>query len=524
MLASSLSDNTRLVLATNGYLTSTKSDELKRCRELVLRSVQRKFGDLPEEANRFERFEGFDGRVRAERVQLSDLDIWALRFSEPDKSVPGRDWIVDIATMSKENVAGVSCRLSCYSALRNFSFAPSTPGALKEIVGALNMHNHGYVFPPDPLEIGLDASVDEVLRQLVSPTRWWNIIVVADSEDPRHGFDAAEIQRTVMGCAVVFRLPVELEGEFSSVIGNEYRVFGGAARTYRPGFSDRDGAEEHPVLRSPPFKKRWMMERGNLILATDAFRSSVSRTNVGQEAPSFVTVRQIGARQRALAAKSLGSDELIEALKQQIAAEQEQAEAGLQLAIQEQENRKLIEGQLETEQAANFRLKSKIQVLEASLGATKKPSVQQSLPKNYSDLAAWVQTEYAGRLSLHSRAIKALKSAQYHEITHITDGLDVLANEYRGARLGGNDKLAFEQRLSSLGFQESKSASKSMAGKQGDQYFVVHGGRKQFLERHLKKGNSKDATYCLRIYFFFDENTEEVVVGYLPDHLDTLST
>ena len=266
-----------------------------------------------------------------------------------------------------------------------------------------------------------------------------------------------------------------------------------------------------------------MLNRGNWILASDAFRATVTRPNASHEAPSFVTIRQIATTKRSeIADKGADSNELIDALRSQLAAEKEQTEAGFQLAMQEQDLRKQIEAQLESERALIFRLKSKIEVLEAHQSSPAQNEVVP--PDNYAKLGEWIDITYAGKVTLHPRAKKALKSAQYNNITHIIDGLNLLANEYRNMRLGICNKKEFEHRLSSLGFDESKSVSKSTAGKSGDQYFVSHSGEKHFLERHLKKGNSKNPALCLRIYYFFDENTEEVVVGYLPDHLDTLST
>ena len=204
MLKSAASENTRLVLATNGDVSSLTKEATSKCQDLIIRSVSRKFGELPDEVLNLERFEGFEGRVRTERCSVSGFDVWALRFSEPDKSAPGRDWVVDLATFSSKERTILSCRLGCYSATQNFDFSPSTPGALKEIVGAVNFQNFGYTFPPHALEIGVDESVGRVIQQIQDIRRWWNVVVVADSDDPRHGFDADEIQRTVMGCAVVF--------------------------------------------------------------------------------------------------------------------------------------------------------------------------------------------------------------------------------------------------------------------------------------------------------------------------------
>ncbi len=40
----------------------------------------------------------------------------------------------------------------------------------------------------------------------------------------------------------------------------------------------------------------------------------------------------------------------------------------------------------------------------------------------------------------------------------------------------------------------------------------------------LKKGISREARYCFRLYFCYDEETQQVVVGWLPSHLDTRAT
>ena len=41
---------------------------------------------------------------------------------------------------------------------------------------------------------------------------------------------------------------------------------------------------------------------------------------------------------------------------------------------------------------------------------------------------------------------------------------------------------------------------------------------------HIRKGRDHDARHCLAIYFFWDEETRQVVVGWLPSHLDNRLT
>jgi len=44
------------------------------------------------------------------------------------------------------------------------------------------------------------------------------------------------------------------------------------------------------------------------------------------------------------------------------------------------------------------------------------------------------------------------------------------------------------------------------------------------MDRHLVKGTSRDPRFCMRIYFFWDDEENVVVVGHLPGHLTTAAT
>ena len=88
----------------------------------------------------------------------------------------------------------------------------------------------------------------------------------------------------------------------------------------------------------------------------------------------------------------------------------------------------------------------------------------------------------------------------------------------------GNLREDFQKSLESLNLECSPSIAKDRAGAHGDEYFVIHRGRKCLLENHIKKGTSREPRKCLRIYFFWDAEEQVVVVGSLPGHLDTQAT
>ena len=53
-------------------------------------------------------------------------------------------------------------------------------------------------------------------------------------------------------------------------------------------------------------------------------------------------------------------------------------------------------------------------------------------------------------------------------------------------------------------------------------YAALWRGQRWLLDMHLKNGgNTRDPTRCLRVYFFWDDDERQVVVGSLPGHLES---
>jgi hypothetical protein len=150
------------------------------------------------------------------------------------------------------------------------------------------------------------------------------------------------------------------------------------------------------------------------------------------------------------------------------------------------------------------------------------------IPDNYEIMPEWVEQYLSGRLVLHSRVKRNLKTSVYEDVHLVYEALLLLAVSYRNMRLGEPEsREMWEFGLIRLGLDCDRSISKVRAGQEGDDYYVKYPlgqDQNRFLEFHLRKGTTRDARYCLRIYFFWDEDEKQVVVGWLPSHLDTRST
>jgi hypothetical protein len=116
-----------------------------------------------------------------------------------------------------------------------------------------------------------------------------------------------------------------------------------------------------------------------------------------------------------------------------------------------------------------------------------------------------------------------VKKSRYEDIELIYKALLLLRDGYVPMRRdGGLDKKElFERQCRGLGLSEEATFSGKRWGEEGDTYKVRYAGRPRLLDRHLKKGTGRDERYTFRLYFFWDEDSEQVVVGWLPSHLDT---
>lgn len=124
------------------------------------------------------------------------------------------------------------------------------------------------------------------------------------------------------------------------------------------------------------------------------------------------------------------------------------------------------------------------------------------------------------RITVLSRALNGAKKSIYENPSAVYAALELLAGPYRDYRMAKLDKAALNEAYASAGVQFAGSVGTNVAGSHGEDYFVTWAGRRRFLEFHLLKGGGRDERYCLRIYFFWDDETQQVVVGWLPSHLN----
>jgi hypothetical protein len=182
-----------------------------------------------------------------------------------------------------------------------------------------------------------------------------------------------------------------------------------------------------------------------------------------------------------------------------------------------------LEETLQRAEKERFSLRAQLEALRAGFGQAARERIP--LPDSLDDLEDWGKN-VAGQIWIAPRAISAAGKSEFCEPKLVFESLLLLANEYRQMRIHGGKEFrgAYEAGLQRLKLTEARSIAESRAGEQGEEYYVNHpfiGGKRVFLDEHIRRGTDRDQRNSLRIYFAWEQQEQLVIVGWLPSHLTT---
>ena len=514
-----------------------------RCRAEALKWVEgdgRARGqriELPREAYLGEPFQL---ELDTHPVQADTLDgYWVVKVDEADTCVPQRTWITEIG-ISRDSDALVrfGCRLYCRSLGADPPYEPSVPKIVPSIARLMRATVDGEPVSQRARSIDEEDGVEELVRLLGEPTRQLSVIIV--TAPPNGGTLAISpdsLAKALIGVAHVAFLTEEASHHLTSHLGKRYSVFGGGIRTYRTGFHpEADDPRAHPlklydsIVNSPDGAEAFH----KFLVARTMDLHLKSRHLLG-ELPDLKAVKEKAAEKE----QEERRQKLAELRKQSASASEletlafeDNEKLRQQLRDHKTESERLLhEVELEREAAVRDRddalgraysLGRRIESLEGKL-KDRGGDVDTAIPTTLDEVKSWCEENLSGHVLLLSRAFNGLKKSRLEDTELIYKALILLRDHYVPARKEGSKKHreAFEKGCGELGLEESQSMTVTSAGEERDDYYVYYNGKREFLDRHLKKGNNRDPRYCFRLYFFWDEEQGQVVVGWLPSHLNT---
>lgn len=503
-------------------------------------SQPKRAGALPKAALEQQDFEINDPGLQVVGLRLikDDFDYWVVRFDHLDDRAVARGWSTELTVAVVDGRALFGSRVTLSSREDNPEYQSSVPSIVRRLAKRPGLAVDSERVRSDLWRIGTKDDVEQLVEAIRDPGRALPLYVVSlapDQDDERFALiDVRALAGRCAGVATVAVITGAAGFELTKLLGKEYSVFRQAVRLYRPGFDDSsDSPYQHPLYLSHRIQD-WQSVGPSAFgehLVRLACDDSVGRQKDSERVlPRFNTVKKIAMNWRRDEAHRSGNQEgEIEALRDEVRSLAQEIETALDLADGAEKERDAIRDQLKDQQDQNRQLLWQLNEFRSRLERQTGRSldVDIPIPDTLKDLKRWSSEHLAGRVVMTPRAIRAAKDSPFEDVPLVYKALLLLANEYRRMRVEGGPQSqeAFDAALRALRLENSRSGDPARLGEQGSEYIVEHSGQRHLLDWHIKKpGNTREPTRCLRIYYTFDDQSQQVIVGSLPGHLDTRET
>ena len=542
---------------------------IRQCRRIVLTWLQDAMEcGLPRKALRHRSFSlgGDESACRAVRIRDGRRDYWAAQFER--SSAAGQATITEVIVGRHEGrLPTVGVEMVDRSVVPADSIGEYPAGMLAAMAERVPLLQQERTLSHRPIVVDSAETMQGFHRMLVDPRREVPFAVVSvppevdDPETLRSHWRA--LARALTGLAIVWALPPAMTYRLSDLVGKSLSVFLGAWRFYRPGFDHRAAKTDHPLfLKNRMEDERGMAETtrqfqlmaaeermraradsalpfdyGTLVRETEEvvrgpgrlvsfLRGSLTRrpaqrleyalspaggsATAGQlltdSAPGRTGTVPAAVREpRARVARRNVRDEA-PSLRRKLRAASEKART--RASRYERVKQRAAAAERERDEAR--RRAQQLAGLVRSLGGN--PDAETPFPTIWEEFAPWCEETLANRLVLAGSARRELGGAEFEDVSLAARCLNWLAVDYRDARLRGGDPQ-LRGRIDEI----ADGVFNLPCG--GDSFECSWEGRRHHVEWHIKRGaNTRDPSRCLRIYYFWDEETRRVVVASMPAH------
>jgi hypothetical protein len=486
----------------------------------VLKWVQKRSGGrLPSEALRLESFDYFSGGRNSSCVTIKTdgCDIWAIRADDPDKTVPERVWTTEVVIGHLPNEpAKFSARLLVSTPEDNLYIEPHTPGFVQQVATGCALFRGRYALFPAPTFVDTDETARDLIAHLLDTERALPTFVVTlpdDAESAHPTLDVDALSRAMLGLAHIAVVTPAVAWALTERFGKFRSVFGGAVRVYLPGFDEGADPYLHRLVLANQIDtpegahrcQRWMRQ----LAAEESLRTA----KLGRDVLAFASIRDasFALRQELLQSQGASDAEQLKAAQTRLSALQIDVERLLseQEYYVEESEKERRRAELAEQQAGSAAYR--IQTLTGLLTAKGvDPNSNATLPTSWEDVPDWCDENLTGLLVLTASARRGVKKTMFEDTALAVRCLFWLAKDCRSARIDGGDGS-----LRDVPIEEG--VRNAYCG--GDAYDFDWSGRKLSADWHVKNGgNTRDPFRCLRIYYTFDEQTQQIIVSDLPAH------
>lgn len=489
----------------------------------------------------------------ADWLFLRDANLFAGRHQEHDKNIPGRFFVTDVCAAMDKNSITMGVKHTMKENMNQTGVAPIIVPELPNILAALCVGNQTNMNISDK-PIGLNGNTE---LEAFWRNQEHTLPTLALSKPNRGSFviePAVAAKQLFCLANVVVLPPHEQYPSIEIFNGMNFSDFGKNVRLYFQPLTHELKPPLTNLLHRNPEVACWHSDQTNedkiLLNKIRSFcvlrtlgaplrlhhkfynqLNSEERLKLSRQAKtvSFETNRDIFSRKP----KHDKTIDVLKVLKSRLAVEQSKIDELWQLAA---ENEDELRAEIEYLKSENHELACKIQkanqdklrfevVTRAILQSQKTKNREEIVsPSNYAELISFCERHYKDRLTIHKRAQGILlKDPDYKNVGFLWDCIQFLAVQYWELRALADDVsyTQYHDAMNNLHVEVGPSLTPQELAARSDEYSVSYEGSKRFLDLHLKKGKTRNKEFCLRIYFFWDEFKQHVVIGSMPYHLTT---
>lgn len=372
------------------------------------------------------------------------------------------------------------------------------PRLVREVLDVYEVLDAGHRLHGHPRKVEQPGDVDALVELISSPQRRRPVVVCSTGPDADHTVDPEALARSLAGTAHVWALSEHASFALSDAVGRERSCWGGAVRTYMPGFPLGE-LREHPLLLSTTLSRQGHRRaldelRGRLAagtLAADPWPTPRSWDDVVAGEPISGDGDEAAERDAALADVHRVHAELEQARRELDLREQAIKELSAQLARSA--------GGADADEPGRSSADEPRSVLQAAERAAAQAKALRYAPS-----------------ALQSAADSPFKRPA--AILEALEALDVLAVEHRSPDGIG---MGLADRARELGLDFSGGLAPTTLGRNARHYTFTYEGRALTMGPHARVGRGRGAGLTARIYLAVDDagDVPQLVVGHIGRHL-----
>jgi hypothetical protein len=398
---------------------------------------------------------------------------------------------------------------------------PHVPGIVRQIIKKPGLYSGIFKLTDNPLQIKSESDTILLIDALLDASRTLPIIVASVPSNShvldKPLLDVKALSKACAGLALVIVLPARFTWQLTERFGKRLSVFEGAVRIYLQGFTeDANPFGGHDLILPDRISSADGAAATMKRLRWSAALGSVTRLKLGSDVTTFAAIRLRSLEQRQIELRDTGASEQeqllaaqgrIETLLSQVEEAERYQQQFSDLHDQSEERAKSAESQV---LASGYRIQ---QLLEQLREAGRTPDASIPLPQEWAEFADWCDINLAGRVMLTPQARRSLRGSVFEDVELAARCLLWLANELRIAKVSDGDGT-LRDRVIEPGITNAHCGN--------DTYEIEWQSSRHQVDWHIKNGgNTRDRQRCLRIYYFWDESSQQAVIASMPEHRRT---